>query len=276
MQQLETASSKWRQVIDGLHDGTEKLSHTSLWEFRKSPLHFMQYKTGEKKRTDSMIFGSVVHCLILEPQEFEMRYALEPDEAPRRPSITQINAKKPSESTLESIAFWDDFNRRNKGKEIISSDDFLKAKIIAEAVGKNASSAWVMERITETECPIEWEFSNMNWRGYQDGRGDGIICDLKILADASPRKVERAILYEGYSWQAAHYTQGAGFQDHEYYLIACDHIGHVSVFNIRRNTILSAWEDIGWCVSSFKKCLFLNQWNKSYDYWARNGGIFEI
>lgn len=265
----------FKDVIDGLHNGTEYLSHSALREFQKSPLHFMQYKLRQKEQTPSMAFGSLVHCLVLEPDQFEERYCFIPDDAPKKPSITQLNAKKPSEDTINAIQWWASFQEQNKGKEIVSKSDQEKASLIRDAIYKNESSKFVFDQITKTEIGIKWENQGFKFRGFVDGSGDGIVCDLKIMADASPRKVERAILYDGYDQQAAHYTKGGGVKG-DYYLVAADHIGHVSVFKIGQNTINAAWEQISFTMNYFKKCLILNDWDKSYDFFAPNSGIFEI
>ena len=51
-----------------------KLSYSSLKEFAKSPNHFIQYIERKFEASDAMIFGSAVHCAILEPDEFHNRY----------------------------------------------------------------------------------------------------------------------------------------------------------------------------------------------------------
>lgn len=272
---MEVSSKTKYDVIGGLYDGTERLSHSSLNAFAKSPRHFIEYKTGDKKQTPAMVFGSLFHCMVLEPDEVEGRYIVEPEDAPRRPSERQINAKKKSDSTLESIAFWESFSEQAQGKEVVSRSDWELAERMKAAIYANESSRYVLDRIDRTEMKIEWDAFGFSWRGFIDGIGDGIILDLKTIADATPRKVEQSVKYEGYGRQAAHYVKGGGFHDSDYYLIAVDRGCHVTTAKIRETTIKAAWEEIDFLCGMFRKCLALNEWDKSYDFWT-NSGIYEI
>jgi hypothetical protein len=57
-------------IISGLMSGESHLSYSSLKAFKKSPIDFINYKMGKKETTDAMLFGSMLHCLVLEPQDF--------------------------------------------------------------------------------------------------------------------------------------------------------------------------------------------------------------
>lgn len=272
---METKQKTKYDIVSGLYDKSIKLSHSALNEFAKSPRHFIQYKTGEKERTPAMVFGSLVHCMILEPDELEERYIVEPEDAPRRPSIRQINAKKPSDSTLESIAFWEAFEKKAEGKEIVSSSDWNTAERMKAAVYANEASRYVLDRVDYTEVRIEWNAFGFKWVGFIDGKGDKVILDLKTIRDATPRMLERAILYDGYNRQAAHYTKGGGFNDHQYYIVAVDKHCHVTTMQIKKTTINAAWEQIDYLCGQFRRCLAMDEWNKSFDFWAPNG-IYQV
>lgn len=265
-----------QKVIDSLFDDSMKLSYSSLSAFMKSPRHFMEYKLGEKKKTPDMIFGELVHCFVLEPDRVEERYVVIPADAPKRPSITQLNAKEPSDNTIKAIAYWEDFSKKHQGKRIVTSKDWGIAERMKDAVYSNESSAFVLDQITNTEVRVEWKSSGFNWIGFLDGKSDDskIILDLKTISDASPRKVERAIRYEGYKYQAAHYTIGAGL-DYDYYIVAVDKSLHVTTMHVQKTTIAAAWEEIEIACSMMKKCMALNEWEKSYDFWPSDG-IYKV
>ena len=55
------------------------LSFSSLKEFIRSPRHYVNYLTRERKQTEAMLFGAICHKLILEPQDFEKEYIIEPE-----------------------------------------------------------------------------------------------------------------------------------------------------------------------------------------------------
>jgi hypothetical protein len=65
-------------IIMRLIRGEDHLSFTSINAFRRSPVTFIDYKLNKLEETDedtaAMKFGSMLHCLVLEPGDFENRY----------------------------------------------------------------------------------------------------------------------------------------------------------------------------------------------------------
>ena len=56
------------------------LSVSALKAFNRSPNHYIQYVSLDKKPPGpAMVFGSAAHCLILEEHDFPNRYAIGPD-----------------------------------------------------------------------------------------------------------------------------------------------------------------------------------------------------
>lgn len=293
----ETRNKK-REVIQGLFDRSFKLSHSAFNQFCNSPKHFIEYKTQERKQTPAMKFGSVVHCLVLEPEEFKNRYVVSDLSEPSTEAgqtfckamiegldeITafQLAGYKPGKDlsasavrTYEKYSEYIDFIKSLNGRELVTKSDFDLAERMKKAVWENDASGWILEQITHTEIKAQWNWNGWDWHGFIDGKGDKIMMDLKTVADATPRKVERDIKQKRYHYQAAHYTRGAGFKDHEYYIIAVDKGCNVSVFHLHENMLNATWEEMDYRMNMFKRCLGLNEWEKSYDFWA-NAGIYHI
>lgn len=249
------------ELITNIEKGNFTLSHTSLQEFAKSPAHFIQYKLGEKEQTRSMLFGSFSHAIVFEPDTLETKYAVAP-ECDRR--------------TKEGKALWADFCEANAGKEIITAKENETAKIIQDALFSNRASRWLLDQVTETEKPVKWTYDGFSWRGYIDGCGDGIIVDLKILADATPRKVEKSIRYDGYARQAVHYRRGFD-EGVTNYLIAADHSGNVCAAEIGYNVLKQAAKEIDYYLARFNECILMGSWDMSYDFYCNDEhGIFKI
>lgn len=76
------------------------------------------YQSPESK---SLKFGELLDCLLLTPFQWPKRFAVVPADAPKKPSKTQLNAKKPSPETVAAIEWWAGFQRENPG-EIVSPD----------------------------------------------------------------------------------------------------------------------------------------------------------
>ena len=61
-------NKKCQDLISSLQNQTAELSYSWMKEMLKSPAHFLAYKLKEyTPPNDSMIFGSMVDCLITEP-----------------------------------------------------------------------------------------------------------------------------------------------------------------------------------------------------------------
>jgi PDDEXK-like domain of unknown function (DUF3799) len=70
--------------------------------------------------SEALLIGGALDCSLLEPKDFHLRYAVIPENAPRRPDSRKRNAKNPSEDTIAAIAWWDKFNAEAQGKRILS------------------------------------------------------------------------------------------------------------------------------------------------------------
>lgn len=101
------------------------VSASILFESR-NPLKFVLGM--RKKQTADMSWGSKVDMLWLTPEEWEHHYCQLPQDAPRKPSVAQRNAKKPSQDTLDAIAWWDRWNTIAEGKSLIDPDEFEKVR----------------------------------------------------------------------------------------------------------------------------------------------------
>lgn len=146
------------------------------------------------KSTPAMLEGSAVHCAILEPNEFESRYVVEPT----------IN-KRTNVGKEEYAAFVE----ANKNKTVITQDLVDMALIMQDAVMSHVSASrllsggkaeqayfWTDER-TQAECKCKADYVQGN-----------VIVDLKTTNDASPGGFSRAVANFKYHWQDAWYTRG--------------------------------------------------------------------
>jgi exodeoxyribonuclease VIII len=193
------------------------ISKSGLDLVARSPLHYWQGylnpRRDQREETAAMRLGTAIHTMILEPDTFRSRYALIPAEAPRRPTVTQLNAKKPSEDTLTAIAWWEEFDARNADKTIISADDYATVQAIAVGVwGSPLAKAIFKGGVAEQsvfwtdpetgvlcKCRPDWLCEpNPNYA----------ILDLKSAADAGPDGFMRSAYNYGYHRAAAWYLDG--------------------------------------------------------------------
>jgi exodeoxyribonuclease VIII len=158
--------------------------------------------------------GNLAHCAILEPEEFEKRYAVMPEGAPRRPTEAQWNAKKPSEDSLAAMTWWRALNEQTGGKTIVTHDQYEAAvrqavsvralPEIGEALasGKAEVSAFWTDEETGVECRCRPDF-------VHPVRDDAVLLlDVKTFSSAAPNEFRRQVARKRYDVQAALYSDG--------------------------------------------------------------------
>jgi exodeoxyribonuclease VIII len=164
--------------------------------------------------TDAMRQGSLVDCLITCPEEFDEKYVLTPMDAPKRPTSAQLNAKKPSEATIEAIQFWQDFDAEIGVREVISHEWFINAIQITEVLAKDSVIGPILAMERQSQVPHFWTDPAYGLRcKYKPDLepSDGSLLDLKKGATAKPSLFERQAYGLGYDIQLDHY--GKGFAD---------------------------------------------------------------
>lgn len=185
----------------------------------KSPAHaFAAYlDKAAPPREDSAAFriGSAVHCLLLEPDKFEAQFITPPIGAPRKPTDAQRNAAKPSEATLEAIAFWDDYAARAATRAELTASEYAMALQLHGSISSHpALASWFTG-------PSPLNELTLTWNDHQTGapckaRLDAVrllsdhirILDLKSAAEADPSTFGRSAVNYGYILQGAFYHDG--------------------------------------------------------------------
>lgn len=261
--------NKTQPIIDALMSHEGHLSFSSLKCFKESPATFMEYKLAKREATDAMLFGSMLHCLVLEPQEFEKRYLCLDDQD----ICNQIGGAKPR--ATKAYKEWYQFTIGEAGeRQIVETNDYISAKIIASNVLHNRASAKVLDMGWEHEKAIEWEFKNFMFHGFIDGKGGKAIFDLKTCPDAAPQKFQRELISNSYYLQAAMYLYGVQ-GNLPYYIIAVDRKGGVSVHKLEDKLIEQGMSEYNKLLDRFNECILKDLFDQSYDFWSdRFDGTF--
>jgi hypothetical protein len=263
-------ASKIDQLITDLMNGTKKLSFSSLKAFRNSPSDFIDYCFREKEQTDAMKLGLIIHCLVLEPEQFEKRYTIMDDTE----ICVQIGGAKPRATT--KYKEWKEVFELTAIGEIIPFKVWQQANIIAGNIQHNRAAGKVLSICPNREQHIEWNYKNFAFHGYYDGGGEKARLDIKLVPDASPRKAQRTIIDMWYHGQAGMYLTAEG-KRLPYYIICADRKGGVSVHKIDKSLLDHALEEYSDLVDKFNECLLKENFNQSYDFWAESyDGIFVV
>lgn len=181
-----------------------------------TPMHLLHERENPTPPTEAMLLGSAVHCLLLEPTEFERRH-------PVAGKCCKSTAKgDPCKNTgvamLEGqwycgvhIKGFGQHADRPDGA--ISDEQYVAVTKMRDAVIKHASAEKLLSMVGENELAAIWERDGITCKlkadGYREShRLPGIIFDIKTTASASRAEFERSIANYGYHRQAAWYLDG--------------------------------------------------------------------
>ena len=210
------------------------LSFSSLKEFAKSPNHFIYYKQHERTATAAMTRGSALHCLVLEPNEFENRYFIAP------------NFRRGTKA-------WDECVEAAGTREIIKDSEFEGIERMASAIMENRQAREVITNATAFEQHVEFEFNGLPFHGFIDIVGP-VVADLKSTQDVSPNGFQRFVFNYKYHWQAALYLRAVGM-DNEFMFVGIEANAphNVMVYRLTRATIDIAVRELIEITNAFKK-----------------------
>lgn len=258
------------------------LSFSSLSQFAETPRDFIKYKMKTMEVTEAMIFGAMMHCLVLEPDDFGSRYMVIDDEE----ECKRIGGAKPRATAAYKT--WFALQQQNAGdKQLVKQADFRKASNMANDIRYNPAARRVLDICPGREVPVEWDYGNFKWKGYKDGNGDYAVCDVKKVTDANPRKVKWTIIDMRYYLQAAMYLKAdallAGKEDwrsvfdKDYYVIAVDDNNGISVHQMDKTLIERGLKEYDYLIGRFSECIIKDRFDASYEFYAdRWDGIYDL
>ena len=221
-------------VIHNHHDykyhAAPGLSSTAVKCFvNQSPQHYKYFyldKLGEKRETDALLLGTLVHCLVLEPDKFEQRYerALQAGEYDnviktvpemrnycREKGIASVGLKQELVQRIiehqPDAPVWDvmQSRQRQSKRRTVNAEMWDRAHRMRDSVCNNHAAANLL-------CDGSPEVSV--WGSYHDElvkcrgdwlRKDGVCIDLKTCSCASRDKFGRDCANFGYGLQQVHY-----------------------------------------------------------------------
>lgn len=179
----------------------------------QTPAHYRAWIDSiDQKDTAALAFGRAYHDRVLLPDLFAKLYVGEPIDAPARPTDAMRNAKNPSPSSIERVAFWNDWDAKNAGKIILPVESFALIEAMYDAL---MSDSYIAELFDEgdSEITLRWDDQDTGLpckaRADRWNRRLRFMADLKTTDDASERSFGRSVVKYGYDITHAHYSEGA-------------------------------------------------------------------
>lgn len=161
---------------------------------RESPEKYKWHLEHPEPATPSLLFGAMVHKLLLEPIDFEDEYAVAP------PIDRRTNAGKEA---------WKQFISQIGNRTIVTQDDF---DVMAGMVEKAKSIPYVREILKgEHEVPLFWtdDDTGLTCKVRLDILANNglIVADYKTANNAKTEAFNSKIFEYGYHLQAYMYTE---------------------------------------------------------------------
>lgn len=172
-----------------------------------------------KEQGDSLILGKAAHSMILGDEVFDEHFVYVPDDAPRRPTATQVKAFERdgewSDAAADGAEFWEAFDTKAEGRMLLKQEQVQKILYMSENLAANTlcvellkSELIEVSMIWQDELTGIWVKSRPDCipsNGYDFG-------DLKTFAPkGSDLKLaaQRAVTDHGYALQMALAVMGA-------------------------------------------------------------------
>lgn len=190
---------EWNCTAEEYFADRERQSRSMLEVFRKSRrLYHGRFISGtipDPEPSDAMRLGTLLHLAILEPERYR---------------DSTIAAPECDRRTKEGKATWARFLEHANGRTVMSADEQLLVKSLADAVRDNQTAAHWLKQPGKREHSITWQDceTGLICKCRRDVVLDDVLVDLKTCRDASPEGFAKSAAALGYNRQAAWYMDG--------------------------------------------------------------------
>lgn len=185
--------------IDAYHCGPG-ISKSGLDDIEQSPSIFygrhMDPNRPPSERKSGQLEGNLTHCAVLEPDEFDKRYAVGPDVSTR------------------AVKAWKEFEAAHADRVCIKPGEYDAAMRQADSIRRLPEVREALERgCAEVSAywndPATGELCRCrpDWV-HECGLDQAVLLDVKTCSDASPAEFRRQVARKRYEVQAAWYSDG--------------------------------------------------------------------
>lgn len=175
------------------YHASKAISRSNLCDFKRSPLHYWWYKlSGQAEKTPptpAMIFGELLHTVVLEPHKLVDGYRMAP-QVDRRTNA----GKEAYKAFEESLGV----------KKVITENDYTLACDMAENVINDEIASRILHKAKiEHSIYFEHKKTGLQCKVRPDIWQNQIVGDLKTTMSAAKRAFQRS------AWDYSYYLQGA-------------------------------------------------------------------
>jgi len=247
------------EFLDRMSDFSLPISFSALSAFLNSPKAFFEYHTKERDKDDEKkyIVGSAFHCLVLEPEKFNLDFAVAP-ECDMRTNVGKADFK--------------DFTNRNTGKKILSLAQLKEAQIMLENVRQNPDAVNLLDNAIMREQKEAYLLHGFKLHAVKDLASADFVADLKSTKSAEYWSFYRSARDYNYGLQAAIYLSNQPHAD--FFWIATD-AKNCIVYPITNTAIERGQRMLENTLTKLRECVFKNEWHRCNSFFS-NGRMMDV
>lgn len=228
------------------------VSKSALDQIAKSPAHYQAWLKEKPEPTKAMLFGSALHCALLEPDVFKATYTVAPE-------VDKRTTKGKAE-----FAAWE---AENRGKVALTLADYQRLAAMQDAFRSHPLVSGVLkDAVIENAAFWQDQDTGIKCKAKPDVVTSGLILDLKTTEDARKRAFESSAWTYRYHVQAAHYLRGVsactGTKHTEFLFVAIEKTAPfaISVFRAEPSMVGQGEETLRADLRTYAECLASGQW----------------
>ena len=237
----------------------DAVSRSDLMELRKSPKHF-RFKSDSNIADDSkaLIFGSLVHKLVLEPDTFDDEFAIMP------------NVDRRTKAGKDE---YERFIQTAGDKMIVSLDDYHTASVMAKVVESHPEASRLLyEGKPEYEQSFTWidcdtgVVCKVRPDCINEIDGQKYIIDYKTTDSCQDGHFERSAKKYGYQLQSGMYIEGVfnnTFEDYKFIFIAQEKTEPyaVRIYDCDESYVEFGQDEFHELIKTLKQCQVNDDWH---------------
>ena len=173
------------------------ISRSELWKIHESPEKFKWAQEHPEPPTPALIFGQLVHKLLLQPENFSDEFVIAPNVDRRTKAGREEWAKFEAENTEKTALSEDIYNIALKMVNDCLAAPYVK-KLLA---GQKEIPYFWTDDMTGEKCKVRLDC-------LTEVGDDLIIIDYKTTTNAETDTFIKSAIKYGYDFQAAMYIEG--------------------------------------------------------------------
>ena len=250
------------------------LSHSMLSCLAQNPMECrMRYvddpPTLPRKDSAAFAMGHAVHCLALEPERFDERFAVAP--------------KVDRRTTAGKVA-WAEYLADCEGKTVLDEQDYADAVACVQALNNHADFATIMAQPRRVEVEHYFDLFGHRFKARLDCVVDSmrLILDIKTTDDASPHRWQWSAVDYGYHRQQIIYQEALRQETGKQYRFIFAVVEKpkpstrgipptAALYELREESVLMGVEDTQDLVWQYERRTKENDWQQPY-----SDGIFPL